>query len=119
MPKKVLVSGGGPAGSATAFWLAKAGFDVTVVEQSTVKPYGQGIDVQNAAVEVVRRMGLLETIVANTTGETGFALVDDDGKEIGSMGVTPAEHNDHAIIGAPSQEIEVWRRIIIEIINSY
>lgn len=107
MQKKVLVSGGGPAGAATAFWLAKAGFEVVVVEQSTAKPYGQGIDVQNSAVEVVRRMGLLETIVANTTGEAGFALVDDEGKEIGSMGVTPAEHNDRAIVGAPSQEIEV------------
>ncbi|KAK4994945.1 Monooxygenase ctb7, partial [Elasticomyces elasticus] len=70
--REILVSGGGPAGSATAFWLAKAGFGVTVVERSTDKPYGQGIDVQNAAVEVARRMGLLEIIKENTTGEAGF-----------------------------------------------
>ncbi|KAK4985523.1 hypothetical protein LTR50_005931 [Elasticomyces elasticus] len=108
--REILVSGGGPAGSATAFWLAKAGFGVTVVERSTDKPYGQGIDVQNAAVEVARRMGLLEIIKENTTGEAGFALLDDDGKEIGSMGVTPAEHgSENAVIGAPSQEIEIMR----------
>jgi len=106
--RRILVSGGGPAGSATAFWLAKAGFDVTVLEQSTAAPYGQGIDVQNSAVEVVRRMGLLDVIKANTTGETGFALVDDDGNEIGSMSANPAEDgSENAVIGAPTQEIEV------------
>jgi len=53
-------------------------------------------------------MGLLEKIKANTTGESGFALLDDDGKEIGSMGVTSAENgSENAVIRAPSQEIEV------------
>jgi 2-polyprenyl-6-methoxyphenol hydroxylase-like FAD-dependent oxidoreductase len=106
--RRILISGGGPAGAATAFWLAKAGFGVTVVERSTAEPCGQGIDVQNSAVEVARRMGLLETIKTKTTGETGFALVDDDGNDIGFMGVTPAEGaGKNAPIGAPSQEIEV------------
>ena len=64
---------------------------------------------------MVRRMGLLETIKERTTGETGFALVDDDGNDIGFMGVTPAEEGSkNAVIGAPTQEIEVCSGVAID-----
>jgi 2-polyprenyl-6-methoxyphenol hydroxylase-like FAD-dependent oxidoreductase len=104
--RRVLVVGGGPAGSVTAFWLAKAGFKVVVAERSTTEPYGQGIDVTDEAVEVVRRMGLLEKIKSSTTGESGFSMVDDAGKEIASLGTNPAEDGKESF-GSPTQEIEV------------
>ena len=106
--RKILIAGGGPAGAATAFWLAKAGFDVNIVERSTVDPYGQGIDITDSAVDVVRKMGLLETIKANTTGESGFAMVDDEGENIGRVGMMPAEEGGgDASFFSATNEIEV------------
>lgn len=106
---RILVVGGGPAGSATAYFLAKAGFQVVVAERSTRDPYGQGIDITNEAVDVVKRMGLWEKIKANTTGETGFALLDDDAREIARVGVNAVEPGAAAANSAPSptNEIEV------------
>jgi 2-polyprenyl-6-methoxyphenol hydroxylase-like FAD-dependent oxidoreductase len=103
--RRVLVVGGGPAGSVTAFWLAKAGFEVVVVERSTVEPYGQGIDVTDEAVDVVKRMGLLEQIKSSTTGESGFTMVDDAGKDIASLGTNSLDDGKGGI-GSPTQEIE-------------
>jgi hypothetical protein len=101
----ILVVGGGPAGSTTAFFLAKAGFRVTVIERSNIPPYGQGIDITGPAVEIVKKMGLLEKIKANTTGESGFAMLDDAGKEIGSVGTNSADLSKRSF--SPTNEIEV------------
>jgi hypothetical protein len=101
----ILVVGGGPAGSTTAFFLAKAGFRVTVIERSTIAPYGQGIDITGPAVDIVKKMGLLEKIKASTTGESGFAMLDDAGKEIGSVGTNSADLSKRSF--SPTNEIEV------------
>ncbi|THW79365.1 oxidoreductase [Aureobasidium pullulans] len=109
----ILIVGGGPAGSSTAFWLAKSGFKVTVAERSTVAPYGQGIDITDEAVDVVKKMGLWDEIKANTTGESGFAMVDDVGTEIGSVGTNPAEEGKMVL--SPTNEIEIMRGILTNI----
>ena len=101
----ILIVGGGPAGSSTAFFLAKAGFRVTVIERSNIPPYGQGIDITGPAVEIVKKMGLLEKIKASTTGESGFAMLDDAGKEIGTVGTNSADQKKMAF--SPTNEIEV------------
>ena len=107
---RILIVGAGPAGCTTAYFLAKAGFEVTIAERSTRPPYGQGIDITNQAVDVVKRMDLLEKIKANTTGETGFALLDDAGKQVGSLlGTNDAQYETQA--GGPTSltnEIEVY-----------
>ena len=85
---RILVVGGGPAGATAAFWLARAGFDVTVAERSSTKfAFGQRIDVTGPAIKVLERMGLLDTIKATTTGEKGFAVVDYVGQTIANFGV--------------------------------
>lgn len=74
--RRVLIVGGGPTGAVTAFWLAKAGFDVTVAERATHRfAYGQGIDITGPALDIVRKMGLEKEIRSKTTGEGGFAIL--------------------------------------------
>jgi len=78
---KVLISGGGIAGQALAFWLAKLGHDVTVVERSaSLRIQGQQIDLRGQGIEVVRRMGLEQSIRARVVNEAGLTFVNLKGK---------------------------------------
>lgn len=59
----VLVVGGGPAGAATAYWLAEAGYDVVVVEKKVFpreKTCGDGLTPR--AVHQLHEMGLAEKL---------------------------------------------------------
>jgi 2-polyprenyl-6-methoxyphenol hydroxylase-like FAD-dependent oxidoreductase len=85
MPDKhtrLLVSGGSIAGLSTAYWLARYGFKVTVVERAPhLRPGGQALDVRGPALEVAERMGILATIRERSTKLTGMSQVDATGKE--------------------------------------
>jgi 2-polyprenyl-6-methoxyphenol hydroxylase-like FAD-dependent oxidoreductase len=64
--KKVLVSGASFAGLATAYWMNKLGYDVTVVEISKdLKKGGTPVNIGDDAAAIVKRMGLFEQIQAN------------------------------------------------------
>jgi geranylgeranyl reductase family protein len=61
---EVLVVGGGPAGAATGYWLAKHGHDVTIVERKTFpreKTCGDGLTPR--AVHQLDEMGLADALV--------------------------------------------------------
>ncbi|KAF2735249.1 oxidoreductase [Polyplosphaeria fusca] len=85
-PPRALIIGAGVAGSTLAFWLAQANMHATIIERSHHSfRSGQGIDVEGPAREVARRMGVEEEILARTTGEQGFAILDDSGKMLASV----------------------------------
>ena len=72
----VLVVGGGPAGSAAGFWLAKAGHDVCVLERKAFprdKTCGDGLTPR--AVHQLREMGLEPAIAANHHRHDGLRAV--------------------------------------------
>lgn len=85
MPNKnthVLVSGASVAGLGTAYWLARYGFKVTVVERAPhLRPGGQALDVRGPALDVAGRMGILAAIRDRATRLTGMSQVDSSGKE--------------------------------------
>jgi 2-polyprenyl-6-methoxyphenol hydroxylase-like FAD-dependent oxidoreductase len=86
---RVLISGGGIAGPALAFWLHRAGADVTVVERAPgLRPGGHAVDVRGVARQVVELMGLREAIRAHQVDEHGIALVDARNRPMARM---PAE----------------------------
>ncbi|MBF4588292.1 FAD-dependent monooxygenase [Curtobacterium sp. VKM Ac-2887] len=81
--QRVLVSGASVAGLTAAYWLAKYRFEVTVVESSDgLRPGGQALDVRGPALEVARRMGVLEDLRRHTTDLLGMSMVDESGTEV-------------------------------------
>jgi 2-polyprenyl-6-methoxyphenol hydroxylase-like FAD-dependent oxidoreductase len=112
--QKVLIVGGGPAGATAAYWLAQAGFHITVAERSTDKfAYGQGIDVTGPAVQVVQKMGIYDQIKSKVTGEAGFAILNDQGKAIAILGTATNENGKGLSL---TQEIEIMRGDITQIL---
>lgn len=79
---KVLVVGASVAGPTAAYWLAKAGAHVTVVERfPRLRTNGQNIDIRTTGVTVMRKMPGMETAVrAKIAPLEGFAIVREDGR---------------------------------------
>lgn len=78
---EILISGGGIAGPALAYWLHRAGFSVTLVERAPApRPGGQTVDLRGAGRTVVTRMGLMEQVRARTVEQRGLALVNTAGR---------------------------------------
>jgi len=95
--RKALISGAGIAGATAAYWLAKAGFDVTVVEQaSTMRSSGSPVDVRGPAVEVAERMGVMARIRDADTRVRDMVFVNSRGRVVSrvNMRTTWAEPAD-------------------------
>jgi len=63
LQKKVLISGASFAGLASAYWMTRLGYRVTLVEvASSLRRGGTAVNVRGNTIDVVRRMGILERI---------------------------------------------------------
>jgi 2-polyprenyl-6-methoxyphenol hydroxylase-like FAD-dependent oxidoreductase len=110
---RILIAGASIAGPALAFWLARYGWEATVVERAPAfRDGGQNIDVRGAAREVLRRAGLEDAVKAATTGELGTRFVDRGGRVVAEF---PAGESD---TDGATAEVEVLRgdlaRILVE-----
>ncbi len=104
MSRSVLITGASVAGNIVAWWLGRAGFDVTVVERAReFRDGGQNIDVRGPGREVLRRMRLERTALEQGTGEEGTAWVDADGK-VDAQFLTSDQDED-----GPTAEMEILR----------
>jgi 2-polyprenyl-6-methoxyphenol hydroxylase-like FAD-dependent oxidoreductase len=82
----ILISGGGIAGPALAYWLRRYGLSPTVIEQAPAqRPGGQAVDLRGAAREVADRMGILGQVRQAHTGTRGLAYVDDANRRLASL----------------------------------
>lgn len=109
----ILISGASVAGPALAFWLARYGWDTTVVERApALRPEGQNIDIRGAGREVVRRMGLEDAIRAATTGERGTQFLGDNGV----VAEFPASTDDST---GPTAEVEILRGELTRILAEH
>ncbi|KDR71993.1 hypothetical protein GALMADRAFT_213472 [Galerina marginata CBS 339.88] len=78
---RALISGAGVAGPTLAWFLAKAGARVTIVEKNfSALGQGQNIDVNGSALTVIRKMGLTEELRRFHTTEKGTQFVDSNGQ---------------------------------------
>jgi 2-polyprenyl-6-methoxyphenol hydroxylase-like FAD-dependent oxidoreductase len=82
----ILISGGGVAGPALAYWLSRQGHAVTIIEQAReLRTGGQAVDFRGPALAVLDKMGLLAKVQAGATSMGPLTLVDARGKEIGRL----------------------------------
>jgi 2-polyprenyl-6-methoxyphenol hydroxylase-like FAD-dependent oxidoreductase len=89
-----VISGAGIAGPALAFWLARNGYRVVVVEIAPgVRPGGQTVDLRGAGGDVVERMGLIDEMRARAVEQAGAAWVKRDGSRRAEMPVTAFDGN--------------------------
>jgi 2-polyprenyl-6-methoxyphenol hydroxylase-like FAD-dependent oxidoreductase len=84
---KVLVVGASIAGPTAAYWLARAGASVTIIERfPELRTGGQNIDIRTAGVTVMRRIPGMEAAVrVKTTQMEGMCLVRSDGRPCGTI----------------------------------
>ena len=82
----ILISGAGIAGLTTAHWLRRYGFSPTIVERApSLVTGGYKIDVRGTALDVLRRIGAHDAVVASSTQMQGALLVDRQGNVISRM----------------------------------
>ncbi|WP_150461976.1 FAD-dependent monooxygenase [Nesterenkonia ebinurensis] len=85
--RDILVSGGGIAGAALAYWLRQYGFRPTVVERAPApRTGGHAVDIRGTAREVIERMGLVAQVRNALIGASGMAFVDERGRRVASLG---------------------------------
>jgi 2-polyprenyl-6-methoxyphenol hydroxylase-like FAD-dependent oxidoreductase len=83
MNGRVLISGASIAGPTLAFWLARYGFQPTVVERAPrLRTGGNGVDVRGQAVEVAERMGIMQRVRAAATDVIGTSFVDSTNRSV-------------------------------------
>jgi len=91
--ERILICGAGVAGSILAFWLAKHDFQVVVIERSKAEQKaGQGIEIEEPALRIVKAMGILDKLNEKKTDEMGFNLVDAQARSCGILevgGISP------------------------------
>jgi 2-polyprenyl-6-methoxyphenol hydroxylase-like FAD-dependent oxidoreductase len=81
MPKTVLISGAGIAGTTLAWWLSTNGFAPTVVERAgSTRSSGAPVDVQGEARAIVTAMGVLDRLRDAATEVREMVIVDDKGR---------------------------------------
>lgn len=82
--RSVLISGAGVAGPALAFFLARHGFQVTVVERAAgQRSSGNPVDVRGPGLPVAAEMGILDELREASTGVTGMRIIGADGRSLG------------------------------------
>jgi 2-polyprenyl-6-methoxyphenol hydroxylase-like FAD-dependent oxidoreductase len=106
----VLICGASLAGPTLAYWLTRAGFDVTVVERATTpRRGGAPIDVRGAAIDVAKRMGILAKIRDARTHTRGIEFVHADGKRM-------AVADTDAFAKAVGEDVELERGALVDIL---
>lgn len=106
---RVLVSGASLAGPALAWWLARGGHEVTVVERAaTPRAGGSPVDVRGPALAVADRMGLLPAIKAARTHTELVEYVDGTGRCVAAM--------DPAAYAEDAGDIEIERADLVDLL---
>ncbi|MFB9628256.1 FAD-dependent monooxygenase [Nonomuraea helvata] len=106
----ILISGASIAGTTTAYWLKRHGFDVTVVERApAIREGGYKVDIRGAALQVVERMGIMDAVRARSTDMRIATHYDARGRKVATM--------DAALFGGRTgDDVEIMRGDLNELL---
>jgi 2-polyprenyl-6-methoxyphenol hydroxylase-like FAD-dependent oxidoreductase len=89
----VLVSGASFAGLATAFWMTRLGYRVTIIETNTsLRRGGTPVDIEGETIDILTRMGMIDAVRAKALPPRDFEFKDADDVTLG--GLTAASRPD-------------------------
>lgn len=112
-PLKILICGGGCAGPALAYWLARCGHRVVVVERfPALRATGAQIDLRAQGIEVIKRMGLLDAISSKLVDEAGVSFVDSEGNTHGTIMANKSGKGAQSL----TSEFEIMRGDLVRIL---
>ncbi|KAK1514569.1 uncharacterized protein CCOS01_13850 [Colletotrichum costaricense] len=101
---RILISGAGIAGPTLAWFLARTGARVTVVEKcKSIPTYGHNVDVNHSAITVLKKMGLIDQLRRFNTTEKGTQFIDPKGRPFAPF---PVKQGSSA---SPTSEFEILR----------
>jgi 2-polyprenyl-6-methoxyphenol hydroxylase-like FAD-dependent oxidoreductase len=111
---KILISGGGIAGQAAAYWLARGGHQVVVVERfPALRATGAQIDLRGQGIEAIERMGLLGAVRDELVHEPGVAFVDARGRRWGTVLANTSGKGRQTL----TSEYEIMRGDLVRILH--
>ena len=106
----VLVSGASFAGLATAWWMNKLGYAVTVVEMaSDLRRGGTPVNIREGVIDVVQRMGLLDRIKSQSLPPRPVVFLNEEG--------VPLQQQPQEQAGEePEEDYEIERDALLELL---
>jgi 2-polyprenyl-6-methoxyphenol hydroxylase-like FAD-dependent oxidoreductase len=109
--RSALISGASIAGPVLAYWLAEAGWDVTVVERAeSLRTSGYPVDIRGSAVEVIRRMGLHDQVSASRYRHVPVALLAPGGRRLRTLDF------GNLLNDSGAGDVEITRGLLSEIL---
>lgn len=112
-PLKILICGGGCAGPALAYWLARDGHKVVICERyPALRATGAQIDLRAQGIEVVKRMGIMEAVRSKLVDELGVAIVDSKGNVKGTILANTSGKGAQSV----TSEYEIMRGDLVRIL---
>ncbi|KAI0181070.1 putative monooxygenase [Hypoxylon sp. FL1284] len=112
-PLKVLIAGVGIAGPALALWLARMGWDITVVERnSTLRASGHQVDLRGQGIVIMRLMGIEDAVRAVLCKEPGMRFIDHKGR---SKAFLPVNNSGKGTQSGTS-EFEIMRGDLVNVL---
>ncbi len=108
---KVLVSGASFAGLATAYWMNRLGYRVTVIEvASGLRKGGTPVDIEGETIAILTRMGMMDAVRAKALPPRELEFKDANDSTIGVVGGHSASDD------TPNEKYEIHRDDLLEIL---
>ncbi|MEU4237067.1 FAD-dependent oxidoreductase [Actinoplanes sp. NPDC026619] len=111
---KILICGGGIAGQALAYWLARGGHRVTVVERFPgLRDTGAQVDLRGQGIDAIERMGLLDVVRSRLVDEAGVAFVNARGRARATIMANTSGRGRQSL----TSEYEIMRGDLVRILH--
>ena len=112
---RILISGAGVAGPTLAYWLARHGFEPTLVERAPrLRTGGYAIDFWGTGYEVADRMGIVPQLRATGYDVQEVRMVDGRGRRVGGFPVDAfrrAAHGRYVTVPRGDLAAELYRAL--------